>query len=145
MIRDPTPYLTLRVLQQNTRKSLTAQMDLLNMTSTDEVDVCIIQEPYINFLHLTSATPHWSVIYPTRHTTHPSDTRVITLISEKMSSDGVQQIDIDSSDLVAISVTTKTGTLDIYNIYLDCNHSRAILPLIETISNRNQTTTTLRP
>ncbi len=83
------------------------------MANIDNVDICIIQEPYINFLHLTKVTPHWTVFYPTRHSTHPNKTRAITLISNKMSSDGILQIDIDSSDLVAISVTMDIGTLNI--------------------------------
>lgn len=134
MNRNQTAPSTFRILQQNARKSLMTQLDLLNTLSTDDVDICLIQEPYINFIHLTSATPHWIVIYPTRHNTHPSKTRVVTLVNTKISSDGVQKIPVDSSNVVAVTATTEAGQLDIYNIYLDCTHSQALTPLTETIS-----------
>lgn len=81
------------------------------MTSTDKVDICIIQEPYINFLHLTGTTPHWTVLYPTGHSKHPSKKRTITLISDKIS---------------------------IYNIYLDGNHSDTLAPMTESIHTRKR-------
>lgn len=108
------------------------------MTSTDDADICLIQELYINFLHLTSATPHWTVFYPTWHSTHPNKTRTIILISNKMSSDSIQQITVDSSDIVAILTETDMGTLDIYNIYLDCKHSLVLIPLTRAIATQKR-------
>lgn len=131
--------LMLQVMQQNPRKSLTAQLDFLAMTSTDKVDICLIQEPYINFLHLTSSTPHWTLLYLTCHSTHPQETRTITLISNKISSNSIHQIIVDSSDIIAISTDSEVGMIDIYNIYLDCKHSLALTPLMSAIASQCQT------
>lgn len=64
---------------------------------------------------------------------------MITLISNKISSDGIYQIDVNSSDIVGILITTEAGSLNVYNIYLDFSHSQEILTLTESIADRKRT------
>ncbi|KIM63357.1 hypothetical protein SCLCIDRAFT_55368, partial [Scleroderma citrinum Foug A] len=50
--------------QQNVNKSLMSQLDLLNNTDPKLIDFIFIQEPHIDFLNLTRANYHWTVVYP---------------------------------------------------------------------------------
>lgn len=65
---------TLRIWQQNMRKSYAAHHELLTVAHKSQFEVIAIQEPGLNFLHLTRANAEWTVIYPERHDTHPDDT-----------------------------------------------------------------------
>ncbi len=44
---------TLRVWQQNLNKSNVAQQDMLSKIFTTDYDIIALQEPYIDFKHLT--------------------------------------------------------------------------------------------
>lgn len=99
----------------------------------DDMDICLLQEPPISFLHLTSVTPHWTVIYPTQHERNLGKTCVVTLISTRISSDTIHQIEVDSPDIIAVLTETEGGKLNVYNIYLDCKHSDALKPLTDMI------------
>lgn len=96
---------------------------MLNNTNPEDIDLILIQEPYINHLHLTSATPQWSVLYPSQHLTHPKDTRTVTFISTKLSSDATQQFNVNSSNILTVTIKTLIGTIEVYNSYLDRKHS----------------------
>ncbi len=93
-----------RVLQQNTWKSQKVWLYLLNDVNTDDIDLILIQEPCINHLHLTSATPHWSVLYLSQHLSNPKET--VLLISTRISSNATQKIEVDSLDMIAVTVKT---------------------------------------
>ncbi|KIM50628.1 hypothetical protein SCLCIDRAFT_145010, partial [Scleroderma citrinum Foug A] len=53
-----------RFWQQNLNKLLIAQLDLLNQVDPKNTDFIFIQEPHIDFLNLTRANHHWTVVYP---------------------------------------------------------------------------------
>lgn len=110
-------------------KSRTAQLDLLNNISTQNFDIILIQEPHIDHLNLKQATLHWRVLYPSKYDKQPQKTRAVSLISTKIISDKVQQIKTESSDIVALTISTSIGCTDIYNIYLDGTHSDELISL----------------
>jgi predicted secreted protein len=53
-----------RIWQQNVAKSSVVQHDVLANANPKDWDIIAIQEPYMDFLGLTRANPHWNVIYP---------------------------------------------------------------------------------
>ncbi|KIM45758.1 hypothetical protein M413DRAFT_7871 [Hebeloma cylindrosporum] len=55
---------TLRIWQQNTRKSLSAQLLTIHAARND-YDIICIQEPHFDHLKATHATPVWRLITPT--------------------------------------------------------------------------------
>ena len=115
--------------QQNVNKSLTAQLDLLNHADPKIFDFIFIQEPHIDFLKLTRANHHWTVVYPTSHLSKPETSRSITLVNSKMSKNRWKQIQIPSNDVTAVEITCDLGTLSFYNIYNACEHSDTLLLL----------------
>ncbi len=136
---------TLCILQQNTHKSRTAQLDVLNNITTNTYDIILIQEPHIDHLNLMRATSHWKVIYPSRHDLYPQETRTITLISTKVASNKTQQLKINSSDITVNMISTSLGIIDVYNIYLDGTNTNRIIPLINSIESRQNLLSTKRP
>jgi len=56
------------VHQQSMNKSLESQIDLLGSLKWNEYDLCLIQEPYIDFKGKTQANWNWIVIYIPGHT-----------------------------------------------------------------------------
>src|SRR3954469_12466136 len=76
----------LRIWQQNCHKLLTNQLHVINSLSPEQFDLCLIQEPYIDFLGNTHAPNGWKVIYPPTHL-HDNGhvhTRTVTLISPRL-------------------------------------------------------------
>lgn len=58
----------LQICQQNTNRSLESQIDLLKSLKQNEYDLCLIQEPYIDFKGETWANQKW-VSYTQAHIT----------------------------------------------------------------------------
>jgi hypothetical protein len=118
---------TVRIWQQNCRKSPTCQQDVINNLHKFRADICIIQEPYIDSKGNTRAPPNWTTIYPPDHLLENQPrTRSVILISPQIGADICSTIPIDSPDITAIQIETKLGSLRIFNIYNDITHSDTI-------------------
>lgn len=107
----------LRIWQQNINKSLDGQNDLLHRVSTH--DMVLIQEPYIDFLGNTRATPGWTVVYPTGHKDRTEKTRSVILVNSKLHTATWKQVGVAHPDITAIALTGPFGTIRIFNIYND--------------------------
>ena len=117
----------LRILQQNVNKSNVAQLDLLNSTNPNDFDVIAIQEPYIDHLKNTRATPHWRVVYPSvRDPDTAPRARSILLINKKLSTNAWSPIRIPHPDITAITITTGPDRIHLFNLYVDGDHDTAI-------------------
>src|SRR6266487_2347722 len=116
----------LRIWQQNCRKSLINQQHVINSLSPMIFDICLIQEPYIDFLNNTRAPTGWKVIYPPTRFTEGARTRAVTLISPKLATTKWLDLRIDSPDITGIQIWGDFGTIRILNIYNDCEHSASI-------------------
>lgn len=117
----------LHIWQQNVAKSHMAQQDLLANAEPEDWDIIALQEPYLNHLHLTQASPKWHVIYPSnKGLDSQTCTCSIILINTKIHSEQVSQIDIQSTDIMAIQICTNSWTVIIINIYNDNTHNCAI-------------------
>ena len=108
---DNNPQWPFQIRQQNTNKSLLSQLDLLHSLKRSEYDLCLIQEPYIDFKGKTRANQNWAVIYPTTHEKHPDHTRSVILINTNMLSDAWKQIHFDHPDITAIEIQGHFSTL----------------------------------
>jgi hypothetical protein len=137
-----------QIWQQNVAKSNTAQHDLLAKANPSEWDIIALQEPYLDHLGLTCANSHWNVLYPSnKNLKNQNRTRSVILISTKIDSSQIQQININSSNITAVKITTNTCAIIIINIYNDIHHNQSIDTLAEQwaanknnwISNHNTT------
>ena len=97
-----------------------SQLNLLNNTDPKLIDFIFIQEPHIDFLNLTRANYHWTVIYPSHHHASPKTTRSITLVSMRISKNKWKQVHIQSNDVTAIKLNGNFRTVTFYNIYNTC-------------------------
>ncbi|KIJ27730.1 hypothetical protein M422DRAFT_271092, partial [Sphaerobolus stellatus SS14] len=96
-------------------------------------DIIALQEPWLDRLGRTRANKYWEVIYPIRHRDQPDKTRSILLINKNISTNCWTDIDTGSQDVTAIWLEHGTGSLDIFNIYNDCTHSRSLAALSSTL------------
>src|SRR5271154_1301098 len=124
-MNDENPLTNIRIWQQNTRRSLDAQLALLN-SLRNKFDIVCIQEPHFDFQNLSRATRVWHSIYPTTPPGAVERPRVLTLIHERISTNSWTQIPVNSPDIVAFKISNGDNELTIYNIYNDCEHSLTI-------------------
>src|SRR6266700_4447760 len=102
---------TIRIWQQNTRKSLTAHLATLHNLE-NAFDIICLQEPAFDFMANTRATTVWTVVKPTpwkgKEDGKPNP-RTVILIHERLSTNGWTQIAIDSLDITAIQLKGEEG------------------------------------
>jgi ribonuclease HI/endonuclease/exonuclease/phosphatase family metal-dependent hydrolase len=118
----------LRIWQQNCRKSLVNQIHVINSLNPEHFDLCLIQEPYIDFLGNTRAPNGWKVIYPPTHrgADGHARTRAVTLISPRLATSNWADLYLDSPDVTAIQIWGSFGTIRVFNAYIDCEHSNGL-------------------
>ena len=110
------------IWQQNVVKSSTSQHDLLAKADPNKWDIIALQEPYLNHLQLTQANQHWMVMYPSnKNLQGQACTHSIILINKKIDSPQIQQINIPSSDITAIKISTRNRSLIVINLYNNIN------------------------
>ena len=123
---DTTDLPQLRIWQQNVNRSLIAQQDLLHSADPRDYDILAIQEPHIDHLSNTRASPRWSVVYPDHHLDSDQRTRSVILVSTAISSNAWQPISVPSQDVTAITLTSRGQRYHLLNLYVDGDHDRAI-------------------
>src|ERR1700678_1552694 len=130
---------SIRIWQQNTRKSLTAQLATLHSVQ-DEYDIICIQEPHMDFQAMSRVTSVWTTVYPSgfKHDMDSPPVRALTLVRTRISTNNWTQALIDSLDVVAICLTCAWGTLHIYNVYNDCTHSDTIHAVSRHLAARSR-------
>jgi hypothetical protein len=131
---------TIRIWQQNMRKSLDAQLLTLHTTGNN-CDIICIQEPHFDHLNATQATSTWRLITPmgwNRGDPAEKTPRAITLIHDRIPTNSWTQIDIDTPDMVGIKITGEGGKISIYNLYNDCTHSYTLTKFQEHLEAREQ-------
>ena len=124
--------------QQNLNKSATAQQDLINSTDPKIYDILALQEPYIDFLGNTRTNHNWYPLLPTAHCNNPRKTHAAAFINKHLQSSSWQQNKVNSQDVVSISINTSAGIIAIFNIYNDCDHSRSLHAIWNTLAEDAQ-------
>ncbi|KAF8224608.1 hypothetical protein L208DRAFT_1041754, partial [Tricholoma matsutake] len=80
-------------------------------------DVCVVQEPYIDFKGHMGANQNWMMIYPNTHQKHPDNrTRSVSW----------KQINFEHLDITAIEIQGEFGMLCIINIYNNGDNNGAL-------------------
>ncbi|KAG1801121.1 uncharacterized protein BJ212DRAFT_1286859, partial [Suillus subaureus] len=92
-------------------------------------DIVTLQEPFINTLGNTKATPDWNIIYPMHRFTHNKRSCTVTLIHKQLDTNNWRQILFPSLDVVVIQMQGTFGKLTIVNIY-DNSKKREVLPAL---------------
>lgn len=132
---------TLNIWQMNLNKLLTAQHAVL-FAIWGDIDVLCIQEPYFDFNKNSRATQLWRPVYPKGHDKRATGkTRAITLVSRQIATSTWRRIDVESTDVVGISIEMAERTVRIFNVYNDGNHSRSIRALdfyLRSVEGRRQ-------
>lgn len=117
------PLEKIRIWQQNMNRSLTGQVDFLNVADPRDYEIILLQEPYIDpRTSLTRANHHWHVIYPTGHHDRDQKSRSIILVNATISTNSWTALEIDSPDLTGLTLRTSRGPLFVFNIYNDQSH-----------------------
>ncbi|KAG2051334.1 hypothetical protein BDR06DRAFT_825220, partial [Suillus hirtellus] len=82
-----------------------------------DFNIVALQEPFINDLGNTKATPDWNVVYPTHRYTHQSRSQAITLIHRRINTNNWRQLPFPSPDVVVIQMNGNFRKITIINIY----------------------------
>ena len=117
MTEQPTQE-GLQIKQQNCKNSKNVSLILMNTTDPKLWDIILIQEPYLYpDSKITITSPHW---YPIYLLGDPNDNKPLSsliLVSTQLTSGLLQQIQIKSHLITAITLMLPSMTIDIYDIY----------------------------
>ncbi|KAJ6450597.1 hypothetical protein C8R45DRAFT_753020, partial [Mycena sanguinolenta] len=116
----------MRIWQQNLDRGLENQHELINVLRNEGCLFVVLQEPYVGPGAWTRVDAQWRVVYPTPHGKGEARTRAVTLVNVSLPTDSWSQMQIDSSDMVAIEFRGDFGTLRIVNIYNDGDHDKTL-------------------
>jgi hypothetical protein len=143
---DGQPIETVTIWQQNCRKSLDCQLDLVNSLQNTNANICLIQEPYLDNKRNTRTPPNWTAIYPPDHLLDKEPrTRSVILISPRIGANICTTIPINSPDISAIQIQTTQGSLRIINVYNDITHSKTVHKLHAWTDNPQEHTSPPTP
>src|ERR1700736_2191977 len=116
--RQPKSPDKLRIWQQNTHKSQTAQDYVLNAARPEDWDILAIQEPWIDTLGKSHMTQYWRIIYPVNYYEEGrSRVRSVLLINTNINTDSYTMLLIPHSDIVGVHFTGANGSLTVINVY----------------------------
>ena len=102
-------------------------------------DILALQEPYIDALGNTKANSQWHVVYPSPHLTNSTINRLVLLVNVALDVNRWVQIPVEgSNDISAIQLHMPKGHVMIFNLYVNCNHSEALMAVCQTIHNNRQ-------
>ncbi|KAF5375879.1 hypothetical protein D9615_008261 [Tricholomella constricta] len=126
----------LRIWQQNVRKSDLAQATVLNTARPEDWDVIALQEPFLDRLGNTKASPFWTVCYPYHHRRDGSTrSRSVLLINSNIATDAYTLLNVPSTDITAVRFNGTHGHLSVFNVYNDCTHNDSLSALSTYLSN----------
>lgn len=134
--RPPKAPGKLRILQLNVRKLFTAQSTLLNTARPEDWDVLALQEPFLDKIGNTKASPFWTVRYPsTHHRDGSARSHSVLLINANIATDTYTLLDIPSPDITAVRFDGQSGHLSLFNVYNDCTHNDSLISLRTYLSS----------
>ncbi|KDQ56836.1 hypothetical protein JAAARDRAFT_94162, partial [Jaapia argillacea MUCL 33604] len=96
---------------------------------TDQYDLALIQEPYVDLRGNSRLLSQWYPVYPSTHFDKPGETQSLMLVNRLIPLDNWSQLNIPSPDLTAIQMVDQRCTIIIINIYNDQNHTRTLKTL----------------
>ncbi|KAG1801730.1 uncharacterized protein BJ212DRAFT_1250008, partial [Suillus subaureus] len=84
-----------------------------------DYDIVIIQEPFVDILGNTKASPDWNVVYPTQKYSHQDRTCAVILINKCINMSNWRQLPFPSYDVTVVQLNGAFGKITIFNIYDD--------------------------
>ncbi|KAF8231223.1 hypothetical protein L208DRAFT_1104425, partial [Tricholoma matsutake] len=103
---------------------------VLNSACPEDWDIIALQEPFLDSISNTKASPYWRVLYPTDHHKDSSDCSCsILLIKTNLSTDVYTPLDIPCNDITVVCFSGEFSHLSILNIYNDCTHNKNLSAL----------------
>ena len=135
MLTPMTP--SLRIKQQNCRKSKTAALSLINTVDPALWDIVLLQEPYIYpDSTLTAASHAWNVVYPPPMTEGPASPSSVILINSNLGSHCFQQVPLATNLVTAVTYRPDESSMPItiFNVYNPPNTDHALTLLDEWLS-----------
>ena len=134
----------LQINQQNSRKSKTVALGLINSLNPLSWAIVLLQEPYTYpNSHLTIASHHWHIIYPTDPSNQTPSSLI--LVNTNLDASAVMQIPIPSSLItaVAIKMAPDAPSLNIFNISNPPNLNMALIQLQQLLAGTHQLSHTI--
>ena len=115
--RTPKAPEQLRIWQQNTHKSQTAQDYVINTARPEDWDIIALQEPWIDSLGKSRATQYWRVLYPSNYYEEGrARIRSVLLINTNISPDCYSALPIYHSDITGVRFKGPNGNLTLINV-----------------------------
>ena len=100
---------------------------MLHRIVPKRLDVITIQEPYLDHFHNTHANQHWYTVYPREHFLELGKMRSTILMNKSMAADVWTQIELSSSDITAVQIQTRRGSVLVVYMYNDNANSDSML------------------
>ena len=96
----------LRIWQQNTHKSQTAQDYIINTARPEDWDILAIQELWLDSLGKSCASLYWQIVYPANYyNENRPRIRSVLLINANINTDSYAIIPIQHSDITVVRFT----------------------------------------
>ncbi|KAF8228896.1 hypothetical protein L208DRAFT_1107993, partial [Tricholoma matsutake] len=97
---------------------------VLNTAQPENWDILVLQEPFLDSLGNTKASPYWRVLYPSNHHKDNSDhLRSVLLINTNINTNSYTPLDIRCNNITVVHFLGEFGSISIFNIYNDCTHN----------------------
>ncbi|THH14609.1 hypothetical protein EUX98_g9587 [Antrodiella citrinella] len=106
------PVRSLRIWQQNLAKSLEAQDEFLADLDSDDYDLALLQEPYVDHARLTRL-------------------KLALAFNKMIVTEAWEALEVQSMDITAIWLATHAGPLYIFNVYNDQKHHNTLRVLAQ--------------
>lgn len=109
----------MQILQWNVGKRRSSQLSLLNDEETNNFDLLLIREPYRFTPTVVPTHTYWEAVLPTTFTRtarQPYNFRSIIYINKRTRG---RRIPMDSSDLVAIRLTSNGTAMLVIAVYIE--------------------------
>ena len=117
----------LRIWQQNTHKSQTAQDYVINTARPEDWDIIAIQEPWIDSLGKSRASQYWRVVYPANYyEEEKTRVRSVLLINTNISTDCYCTLPILHSDITGVRFKGPNGNFSVINVYNEITNNDTI-------------------
>ena len=116
---------SLKILQINLNKSEKAQLDLINENVSQKYDIMLIQEPHTTAFNAIRTPSNFRPVFPSNRFQDASQIRSVIWVNKQLETKNWKILDIpNTNDITAIQLKGTYGTISIFNIYNDCDHSR---------------------
>ena len=136
--RQPKAPDQLRIWQQNTHKSQTAQDYVINTARPEDWDVIALQEPWFDTLGKSRASQYWRVVYPANYYEEGrARIRSVLLINTNIDTDCYSTIPIPHSDITGVRFKGPNGSLSLINIYNEITNNDT-LSCLDLFLNANR-------